>query len=81
MRGTLVGFWFPESMRHVNVPGYHFHFINEDGSAGGHVLSLTLRSGVAWTEELWAVHVELPKRAPSTRPTTAPTRELEAVEK
>jgi acetolactate decarboxylase len=81
VRGTLVGFWFPESMRHVNVPGYHFHFITEDGKAGGHVLSLMLQSGVAEAQELSAVHVELPSRAPTTRPTTAPIGELEAVEK
>jgi acetolactate decarboxylase len=81
VRGTLVGFWFPESMRHVNVPGYHFHFITDDGTAGGHVLALTLQSGIAEAQELSAVHLELPAHAPSTRPMTAPTGEPEAVEK
>jgi len=81
VRGTLVGFWFPESMRHLNVPGYHFHFITDDATAGGHVLDLTLRDGVAEVQELTAVHVELPQHAPATRPTTGRAGELEAVEK
>lgn len=38
VRGTLVGFRFPESMSGVNVAGYHFHFITEDRKAGGHLL-------------------------------------------
>jgi acetolactate decarboxylase len=81
VRGTLVGFWFPESMRHANVPGYHFHFITDDATAGGHVLDLTLRDGVAEVQELSAVHIELPRRAPTTRATARGAGELEAVEK
>lgn len=81
VRGTLVGFWFPESMRHVNVPGYHFHFITDDATAGGHVLDLTLRKGVAQVQELSGVYIELPRRAPTTRATTRSAGELEAVEK
>ncbi len=80
VRGTLVGFWFPESMRHVNVPGYHFHFITEDGSAGGHVLELSIRSGVVAAQELSEVRIALPRRPPATRPTTNLARELNAVE-
>ena len=81
VRGTLVGFWFPESMRHVNVPGYHFHFITQDGRSGGHVLDLTVRSGSIAFQELSAVHIELPRTAPTTRPSTSRAGELEAVEK
>lgn len=45
VKGTLVGFRFPAYMGGVNVPGYHFHFITEDRSSGGHVLACTLASG------------------------------------
>ncbi len=38
VRGTLVGFRFPNYLDGVNVPGYHFHFITADKKAGGHVL-------------------------------------------
>ncbi|HXV18769.1 MAG TPA: acetolactate decarboxylase [Candidatus Omnitrophota bacterium] len=37
-RGTFVGFYFPEFMGALNVPGFHFHYLNEEKSAGGHVL-------------------------------------------
>jgi acetolactate decarboxylase len=39
VRGTLVGFRFPQYMEGVNAPGYHFHFITDDKQAGGHVLN------------------------------------------
>jgi acetolactate decarboxylase len=38
--GTLVGFRFPEYMKGLNVPGYHFHFLSDDKKVGGHVLDL-----------------------------------------
>jgi acetolactate decarboxylase len=38
--GTLVGFWAPRYARAVSVPGYHFHFISNDRTLGGHVLDL-----------------------------------------
>lgn len=43
--GTIVGFWLPEYVENVNVPGYHLHFISSNYSAGGHVLEYTMRSG------------------------------------
>lgn len=39
--GTLVGFRFPEYMKGLNVPGYHFHFLSDDTKSGGHVLELS----------------------------------------
>jgi acetolactate decarboxylase len=39
VRGHLIGFYTPGFVPSVNVPGYHFHFINETMSAGGHVLT------------------------------------------
>jgi acetolactate decarboxylase len=39
--GTLVGFRFPEYMKGLNVPGYHFHFLSDDKKNGGHVLDLS----------------------------------------
>ena len=43
--GTMVGFYFPESLQDVNWPGYHLHFIDKDRKHGGHVLSFRLRQG------------------------------------
>jgi acetolactate decarboxylase len=59
--GTLVGFWAPLYARAVNVPGYHFHFISQDRSLGGHVLGMDagpLEVGVHIESEL---HVAIPE--------------------
>ena len=40
VRGTLVGFRFPDYARGVNMPGWHLHFISDDRRSGGHVLDL-----------------------------------------
>ena len=47
VKGTVVGFRFPEYTNGINVPGYHFHFITEDRKAGGHVLEFEVRNGKA----------------------------------
>lgn len=38
VEGLLVGFYFPNYMKDINVPGYHFHFITKDRKRGGHLL-------------------------------------------
>jgi len=43
--GTIVGFWSPEFVSGLNVPGYHIHFITADRTAGGHVLDLRMTGG------------------------------------
>ena len=45
VKGTIVGFWCPYFVKSVNVPGYHFHFINEDKTRGGHVLDCRMKNG------------------------------------
>ena len=42
IKGTLVGFWFPDFVGNMNAAGYHLHFISDDKTKGGHVLALTL---------------------------------------
>lgn len=39
--GTLVGYWNPDFIKGINVPGFHFHFIADDRSSGGHVFSFS----------------------------------------
>ena len=38
VQGTVVGFFTPDYLRGVNVPGYHLHFLTADRAAGGHML-------------------------------------------
>lgn len=40
-RGTLVGFYTPPSLPALSSPGWHFHYLSNDRSKGGHVLALT----------------------------------------
>lgn len=47
IEATLVGFWFPDWLGHVNAPGWHLHFISADKSRAGHVLELETEMGVA----------------------------------
>jgi acetolactate decarboxylase len=37
--GTLAGFYTPAFMESVNVPGLHLHFLSDDRTQGGHLLS------------------------------------------
>ncbi len=37
-RGVMVGLFCPDYMRGLNSPGWHFHFITDARTAGGHVL-------------------------------------------
>ncbi|MCZ7402554.1 MAG: acetolactate decarboxylase [Candidatus Methanoperedens sp.] len=81
--GTIIGFWLPVYMKGTNVPGYHFHFITDDRTAGGHVLEYILGNSsieidytsdflmeLPGTEEFYKVNLEEDKQA-----------ELEKVEK
>jgi acetolactate decarboxylase len=38
--GTVIGFWSPAFAGGINLAGYHFHFLNDKRTAGGHVLDL-----------------------------------------
>jgi acetolactate decarboxylase len=44
-QGTLVGFYFPPAFEGLNVTGFHFHFLNADQTAGGHLLGFEKASG------------------------------------
>jgi acetolactate decarboxylase len=47
--GTMAGFYTPEFMSSLNVPGVHLHFLSEDRTFGGHLLecrAVRLRVGV-----------------------------------
>lgn len=46
VRGVLVGFWFPEYFKGINLPGFHLHFLSDDRKAGGHLLEIAATEGV-----------------------------------
>ncbi|WP_406659669.1 acetolactate decarboxylase [Methanolobus sp. ZRKC3] len=59
--GTVIGFWLPEYIDGINVPGYHFHFITEDRTAGGHVLEFDLRNANVQIDQTYDFMLELPR--------------------
>lgn len=63
LRGTVVGFWSPGYAAHFDVPGYHFHAVDDARERGGHLLGCstdTLEVGVARLDQLT---VALPETA------------------
>lgn len=45
--GSLVCFYFPQYLEGVNTAGWHFHFLDEACSCGGHVFDMELEQGRA----------------------------------
>ncbi|MBP8645967.1 MAG: acetolactate decarboxylase [Syntrophobacteraceae bacterium] len=83
VRGTLIGFRFPEYLRGVNVPGYHFHFLTEDTGQGGHVLDCRLNRVKVEIDDLYEFNMVLPtdSRFQQTNLTGTSAADVQKVEK
>lgn len=62
VRGTLVGFRFPQYMSGVNMPGWHLHFISDDRRHGGHVLGLVSHQVDVQLQAIRRFEMALPDR-------------------
>jgi acetolactate decarboxylase len=60
VEGTLVGFYFPESMNGVDFEGYHLHFLTDDHTAGGHLLECTIKNATVEIDQTINYHLLLP---------------------
>jgi len=78
--GTLIGFRFPDATSGVEVPGYHLHFLSDDRSTGGHVMSLTLSRGVVEVSNINSLHVELPPGVELGEPGAGDSQRIAAAE-
>lgn len=58
--GTLIGFRAPGFASELTVAGYHFHFLDQKKSKGGHVLNALIREATIEIQELTALQLELP---------------------
>ncbi|WP_205873539.1 acetolactate decarboxylase [Mycobacterium camsae] len=58
--GTLVGFRTPDFEQGISVAGYHLHFLNDDRTAGGHVLDFTCERGGVAVSGASQLHLSLP---------------------
>lgn len=47
IKGTIVGLYCPNYMSGLNAPGWHFHFISDDKTKGGHILELSFNKAQA----------------------------------
>ena len=47
INGTLVGLFCPVYMKGLNSAGWHFHFVSDDLTRGGHVLQVSIASAQA----------------------------------
>ena len=45
--GTVVGLYCPDYMGGLNAVGWHFHFISDDRTKGGHILELSFKEAKA----------------------------------
>ncbi len=81
VKGTLVGFKFPEYLNGINVPGYHLHFITEDKKGGGHLLECEtekIKIAIDFTERLF---VSLPETKEFYDADLVKGKDLEKVER
>ena len=60
IKGTLVCVYFPDHMDGINAPGWHFHFLSEDKSKGGHVFDLEISEGEAVINKISRIQIDLP---------------------
>ena len=84
--GTLVGIWAPQCSSALNIAGYHFHFLSEDRSKGGHLLECSGKHLRIRVERLNDFHLSLPEseeflRADHTKDTSADLAYAEQVHK
>lgn len=61
IEGHLVGFYTPPFVPSVNVPGFHFHFIDSSMTAGGHLLRCEPERLVIKLQTFFNMELSLPK--------------------
>jgi acetolactate decarboxylase len=61
IRGTLVGLRCPEWMGTINVSGYHWHFLSEDKTIGGHLLACEFQNATLSYDECTSVVIHIPQ--------------------
>jgi acetolactate decarboxylase len=61
VEGTMVGFWCPDYVEGINVPGYHIHFITKDRKSGGHLLQCQMENVEIEIDYTSGFYMVLPK--------------------
>lgn len=63
VQGTLVCLYYPDYMAGINAAGWHFHFVSEDRSKGGHVFNVVMKKGTAILDKISKIEMQLPWEA------------------
>ena len=58
--GVMVGFWTPDFLHSVSVPGYHLHYLTSDFAHGGHVLDCETESITIQIQGIDSLNLDLP---------------------
>ena len=58
--GSLICVYFPDYMDGINAPGWHFHFISDDRTRGGHVFELVMERGTVRLDKINTIEIRLP---------------------
>lgn len=61
VKGTMIGFFSPSYVGSIDPPGYHLHFISEDGRHGGHVLDCRTGAVTLKLDETDVLDLHLPE--------------------
>jgi len=64
IEGTLVAFRCPAWVKGINQVGYHYHFISDDETVGGHALSFTTGAVSVEIQEIQANSIWVPDKGP-----------------
>ena len=62
VKGTIVGLYCPSYMSGLNTAGWHFHFISDDKTFGGHVLDVDIKNGNAEFDKTANFNMKLPDK-------------------
>jgi acetolactate decarboxylase len=81
--GTAVGFWTPLYARTINVAGWHFHFVTDDRTSGGHVLDCQGENLRAQMQDLADIRIAMPETAAFLQADLSqdPSQELDLAER
>jgi acetolactate decarboxylase len=60
VHGTLVGLRCPDWIGTLNVSGYHWHFLSDDRTIGGHVLACDFDEGTLRYDECTSILIHVP---------------------
>jgi len=60
VEGDLIGYRLPNYMEGANISGYHFHFLSDDKTQGGHVIDLMMKDITVEIDELEGFSIQPP---------------------